>query len=41
MALVDRGDVDLHTTRFSLGEINAVAEKLEHGEIEGRAVITP
>ncbi len=41
MALVDRGDVDLHTSRYSLGEINTVAEKLEHGEIEGRAVITP
>ena len=41
MALVDRGDVELHTSQYELGEINTVAEKLEHGEIEGRAVITP
>jgi D-arabinose 1-dehydrogenase-like Zn-dependent alcohol dehydrogenase len=39
--LVERGDVDLHTTRYDLAEINTVAEKLEHGEIDGRAVITP
>jgi D-arabinose 1-dehydrogenase-like Zn-dependent alcohol dehydrogenase len=41
MALVDRGDVELHTSQYDLSEINEVAEKLEHGEIEGRAVITP
>ena len=41
VALVERDAVDLHTTRYDLDEINAVAEKLEHGEIEGRAVITP
>ena len=41
MALVDRGDVELHTSQYELGEVNMVAEKLEHGEIEGRAVITP
>ncbi|WP_266079737.1 NAD(P)-dependent alcohol dehydrogenase [Haladaptatus caseinilyticus] len=41
MSLVARGDVDLRTTRYDLDEINDVAEKLEHGEIEGRAVITP
>jgi D-arabinose 1-dehydrogenase-like Zn-dependent alcohol dehydrogenase len=41
VALVDQGDVDLHTTRYELGEINDVAEALEHREIEGRAVITP
>ena len=34
-------DVDLHTSRYDLGEVNAVAEKFEHGEIDGRAVITP
>jgi len=34
-------DVDFHTSRYDLGEINTVAEKLEHGEIDGRAVITP
>ncbi len=41
VALVDDGYVDLHTTRYGLEEINDVAEKLEHGEIDGRAVITP
>ncbi len=41
VALVERGEVDLHTTRYGLDEINEVAEMLEHGEIEGRAVITP
>ncbi|PSP94737.1 D-arabinose dehydrogenase [Halobacteriales archaeon QS_4_62_28] len=41
MALVERGEVDLHTTRHDLDEVNEVAEKLEHREIDGRAVITP
>ncbi len=41
VALVDRGLVDLHADRYELGEINTVAERLEAGEIEGRAVITP
>ncbi|SFH04170.1 alcohol dehydrogenase, propanol-preferring [Halopelagius inordinatus] len=39
--LVDRGDVDLKTSVYDLDDINTVAERLEHGEIEGRAVITP
>ena len=41
VALVERGDVELHTTRYDLDAINEVAEKLEHGEIDGRAVVTP
>lgn len=41
MALVEGGDVELHTSQHSLDEINTVAQKLEHREIEGRAVITP
>jgi len=41
VALVDRGEVELHTSRYPLAEINTVAERLEHGEIDGRAVITP
>jgi len=41
VALVEAGEVDLHTSRYGLGEINDVAEQLEHGEIDGRAVITP
>ncbi len=41
VALVEQGDVDLHTSRYGLDEVNTVAEKLEHGEIDGRAVIVP
>jgi propanol-preferring alcohol dehydrogenase len=41
MALVDRGDVELRTSRHDLDEVNAVAERLEHGEVEGRAVLVP
>ncbi|MEF8814610.1 MAG: NAD(P)-dependent alcohol dehydrogenase [Halovenus sp.] len=41
VALVEQGDVDLHTSRYDLEEINTVAEKLERREIDGRAVITP
>ena len=41
VALVEQGDVDLHTSRYDLGEVNIVAEKLEHREIDVRAVITP
>ena len=41
VALVERGDVELRTERHDLDEINAVAERLEHGEIERRAVIVP
>jgi len=41
VALVEQGAVELTTSRYDLEEINEVAERLEHGEIEGRAVITP
>ncbi len=41
MALVANDEIDLRTSRYSLEEINGVAEQLEHGEIEGRAVIVP
>jgi len=41
VALVDRGEVELHTSRYDLTEINSVAEQLENREIDGRAVITP
>ncbi|WP_324662838.1 NAD(P)-dependent alcohol dehydrogenase [Haloarcula sediminis] len=41
VALVERGAVDLHTTQYDLEEINDVAVKLEHREIDGRAVIIP
>ncbi len=41
VALVERGDVELHTEHHALGEVNTVAERLEHRDIEGRAVIVP
>jgi propanol-preferring alcohol dehydrogenase len=41
VALVERGDVDLHTGRYELDGVNHVAEQLENREIDGRAVITP
>ncbi|MWV65168.1 alcohol dehydrogenase catalytic domain-containing protein [Halorubrum sp. JWXQ-INN 858] len=41
VALVEQGDVDLHTSRYGLDDVNTVAEELERGEIDGRAVITP
>ena len=41
VALVEQGDVDLHTSQYDLADVNTVAEQLEHREIDGRAVITP
>lgn len=41
VALVEQGEIHLDTTEYDLGDINTVAEKLEHNEIEGRAVIRP
>lgn len=41
VALVEQGEMHLTTTQYDLADINDVAEKLEHNEIEGRAVITP
>jgi NAD+-dependent secondary alcohol dehydrogenase Adh1 len=41
VALVERGAVNLHTTQYDLEQVNEVAERLEHREIDGRAVITP
>jgi propanol-preferring alcohol dehydrogenase len=41
VALVERGDVALHTSFYDLEDVNTVAEKLEHRDIDGRAVITP
>jgi D-arabinose 1-dehydrogenase-like Zn-dependent alcohol dehydrogenase len=40
VALVQRGDVDLESTRQDLGEINGVAA-LECSDITGRAVVVP
>lgn len=41
IALVEQGDVDLHTSQYELEDVNTVAEKLEHGEVDRRAVIRP
>ncbi len=41
VTLVDRGDVELRTETHDLADINTVAERLEHNEIEGRAVVLP
>jgi len=41
VALVEQGDVDLHTSRYDIADVNTVAEQLEHREIDGRAVIMP
>ncbi len=41
MTLVEDGAVALRTTIYDLEEINDVAERLDAGEIDGRAVITP
>jgi len=41
VALVERDAVSLHTTEYDLEDVNDVAVKLEHREIDGRAVIIP
>ena len=41
VALVENGEVELRTSQYGLEEINDVAERLERGDVEGRAVIVP
>jgi NAD+-dependent secondary alcohol dehydrogenase Adh1 len=41
MALAAQGRVQLRTTRFALEAINEALDALEHGRIDGRAVIVP
>ncbi|WP_136717438.1 NAD(P)-dependent alcohol dehydrogenase [Halorientalis salina] len=41
VSLVEQGEMHLETSEYDLSEINTVAERLEHREIEGRAVIVP
>jgi len=41
IALAEAGRLKAHTERFPLGEAPAVFEKLEKGEITGRAVLIP
>ena len=39
--LIERGDVDIHTTRYDLEDVNEVAQRVRDGDILGRAVIVP
>src|SRR5581483_8134451 len=41
MALAGQGRVTLRTTRYPLDAINDAIEALDHGKLEGRAVIVP
>jgi len=41
MALHTQGKVKLHTKRYSLDDVNAAINDLDHGRIKGRAVIVP
>ena len=41
MALAGQGRVSLRTTRYPLEAINEAVDALEHGRLEGRAVIVP
>jgi NAD+-dependent secondary alcohol dehydrogenase Adh1 len=41
MPLAGCGEADLRTSRYDLDERNTVAERPEHGEIAGRAVLVP
>lgn len=41
IALAQRGLLDVHIERFSLDDALTAYEKLERGEIEGRAVVVP
>lgn len=41
MQLHAQGKVKLHTSRYALDEVNAVLERLEHGRVNGRAVLVP
>lgn len=41
VAMVERGQVSLHTTRYALGEINGAIEDLRAGRLRGRALIVP
>ena len=41
MQLHAQGKVKLHTSRYGLDEVNAVLHRLEHGQVNGRAVLVP
>jgi len=41
LALAEAGKISCHATAYSLDETPDVIDKLEAGEIIGRAVITP
>jgi len=41
IALIEMGEVEIHTTKFDLDEVNEVARRVEDGDVLGRAVIVP
>lgn len=41
MQLHAQGKVKLHTSRYGLEEVNEVLHRLEHGQVNGRAVLVP
>jgi len=41
LALIDTGSIELRTEKYGIDNINKLPTKLEEGEINGRAVITP
>jgi len=41
VVLAERGDVDVRVSTYDLEDINAIAERLHEGDVEGRAVFTP
>jgi D-arabinose 1-dehydrogenase-like Zn-dependent alcohol dehydrogenase len=41
VALAQNGHIEVHVQRFGLAEAGDVLEKLEQGDIAGRAVLVP
>ncbi len=41
VTLAQKGDIEAHVERFALGDASQALEKLERGEISGRAVLVP
>lgn len=41
VALAQKGDIEVHVERFDLADATQALEKLEQGQISGRAVLVP
>jgi propanol-preferring alcohol dehydrogenase len=41
VALAQKGDIEVHVQRFDLADAAQVLDKLEHGQVSGRAVLVP